>query len=447
MINKEHFKDSAWVAKNMRQLILVSSVITIIFLFLPWTQNIQTTGVVTTLRPSERPQSIQTVISGQILKWYVKDGDWVEEGDTIAVLTEIKSEYLDPDLIGQTSTQIRAKENSILSYSAKVNAINQQITQLEANRDFAIQKAKVKLQQEKLKYNSEFAETQAANINLKIAQQQLVRDSLLSIKEIKSPLDVENRRVKYQEALAKKMIQEAKLNMATNAIENARIELQNIDAEYGEKLAKAESERYSAISAQMDTETEVSKLRNQYSNYQIRNGFYVVKAPQNGLVSQTLSNGVGIAVSEGQALCTIVPSEINLAVELFVKPVDMPLIEIGAPTQFVFDGWPTMVFSGWPQLSYGTFPGEIYAVDNALQPNGNYRVLVKMSADKKVWPQQLKIGVGARAYMLLKTVPVWYEIWRQLSGFPPDFYHNNRVKVGATNKTDSPKKETEKKEK
>jgi multidrug resistance efflux pump len=414
-------------------------------MFLPWTQNVQTTGVVTTLRPSERPQSIQTVISGQILKWYVKDGDQVNEGDTIAVLTETKSEYLDPDLIDQTSTQIKAKENSILSYSAKVNAINQQITQLEANRDFAIQKARVKLQQEKLRYNSEFAEMQAANINLKIAQQQLVRDSLLSLKQIKSPLDVENRRVKFQEALAKKLIQEAKLNMATNAIENARIELKNIDAEYGEKLAKAESERYSAISAQMDTETEVSKLRNLYSNYQIRNGFYVVKAPQKGLVSQTLSNGVGIAVSEGQALCTIVPSEINLAVELFVKPIDMPLIEIGAPAQFVFDGWPTMVFSGWPDLSYGTFPGEIYAVDNALQPTGNYRVLVKMAVDKKQWPEQLKIGVGARAYMLLKTVPVWYEIWRQLSGFPPDFYHNNRTRVSNTPKTEDKKKDFSKK--
>jgi multidrug resistance efflux pump len=286
---------------------------------------------------------------------------------------------------------------------------------------------------------------QAANINLKIAQQQLVRDSLLSLKQIKSPLDVENRRVKFQEALAKKLIQEAKLNMATNAIENARIELKNIDAEYGEKLAKAESERYSAISAQMDTETEVSKLRNLYSNYQIRNGFYVVKAPQKGLVSQTLSNGVGIAVSEGQALCTIVPSEINLAVELFVKPIDMPLIEIGAPAQFVFDGWPTMVFSGWPDLSYGTFPGEIYAVDNALQPTGNYRVLVKMAVDKKQWPEQLKIGVGARAYMLLKTVPVWYEIWRQLSGFPPDFYHNNRTRVSNTPKTEDKKKDFSKK--
>lgn len=445
MINNIHFQDSPWVALYTRRLIIVGTIITIIFLFLPWTQNVQTTGVVTTLRPSERPQSIQTVISGQILKWYVKDGDQVNEGDTIAVLTETKSEYLDPDLIDQTSTQIKAKENSILSYSAKVNAINQQITQLEANRDFAIQKARVKLQQEKLRYSSEFAEMQAANINLKIAQQQLVRDSLLSMKQIKSPLDVENRRVKYQEALAKKLIQEAKLNMATNAIENARIELKNIDAEYGEKLAKAESERYSAISAQMDTETEVSKLRNLYSNYQIRNGFYVVKAPQKGLVSQTLSNGVGIAVSEGQALCNIVPSEINLAVELFVKPIDMPLIEIGAPAQFVFDGWPTMVFSGWPDLSYGTFPGEIYAVDNALQPSGNYRVLVKMAVDKKQWPEQLKIGVGARSYMLLKTVPVWYEIWRQLSGFPPDFYHNNRTRVSNAPKVEDKKKDSSKK--
>ena len=426
MINNQYYNDSPWVGQRFRRLIIIVGIVGLIFLFLPWTQNIQSNGVVTTLRPNERPQSIQTMISGKIKKWYVKDGDIVKEGDTIVVLTEIKNEYLDPGLLGQTSNQIKAKENSILSYSSKVDAINKQITQLEANRDFAIRKAQVKVQQENLRYNSELAEMKAAEINLKIAKQQLVRDSLLRIKEIKSPLDVENRRVKYQEALAKYMIQEAKLDMAKNAIENAKIELANINAEYGEKLAKTESERYSAISAQMDTETEVSKLRNKYSNFSIRNDFYVIRAPQAGLVSQTLSNGVGIAVKEGQALCTIVPSKINLAVELFVNPVDMPLIEKGAPVQFVFDGWPTMVFSGWPQMSYGTFPGEIYAIDNALQANGKYRVLVRMSMDKKLWPEQLKIGVGARAYMLLKTVPVWYELWRQLSGFPPDYYHNGR---------------------
>jgi hypothetical protein len=100
-----------------------------------------------------------------------------------------------------------------------------------------------------------------------------------------------------------------------------------------------------------------------------------------------------------------------------------------------------MVFSGWPRLSYGTFPGDVYAIDNALQANGKYRILVKMRAEQKRWPAQLKIGVGARSYMLLKTVPVWYEIWRQLSGFPPDFYHNGRKSEVSSTKEQKNKSE------
>ncbi len=426
MVNQDFYSDSPWAGKRLQRIILIIISCFIAFLFLPWTQNIQSDGVVTTLRPNERPQSVQPVIAGQIIKWYVKDGDLVKEGDTICVIGEVKSEYLDPGLIGQTSAQIQAKENSVLSYSSKIDAINNQITQLEANRDFSIQKAKVKFEQEQFKYQSEMAELKAAEVNAKIALQQLVRDSLLGQKQIKSPLDIENRRVKYQEANAKLQIHKAKLDIARNAIENARIELQNIKVEYGEKLAKTESDRYTAISSQMETESEIAKLRNQYSNYLIRNGFYVIRAPQDGMISQTLSNGVGITVKEGQSICTIVPSNVNLAVELFIKPVDMPLIEIGSPVQVIFDGWPTMVFSGWPEMTYGTFPGKIYAVDNVLNEKGYYRVLVKADDGKKPWPRELKIGVGSMSFMLLKRVPVWYELWRQLNGFPPDYYHNNR---------------------
>ena len=34
----------------------------------------------------------------------------------------------------------------------------------------------------------------------------------------------------------------------------------------------------------------------------------------------------------------------------------------------------------------------------------------------------LKTGTGARGFALLNTVPVWYELWRQINGFPPDYY-------------------------
>jgi len=32
------------------------------------------------------------------------------------------------------------------------------------------------------------------------------------------------------------------------------------------------------------------------------------------------------------------------------------------------------------------------------------------------------MGSGADGIALLNDVPVWYEIWRQLNGFPADYY-------------------------
>ena len=36
--------------------------------------------------------------------------------------------------------------------------------------------------------------------------------------------------------------------------------------------------------------------------------------------------------------------------------------------------------------------------------------------------KELKIGAGTQGIALLKNVPVWYELWRNVNGFPPDFY-------------------------
>jgi hypothetical protein len=49
-------------------------------------------------------------------------------------------------------------------------------------------------------------------------------------------------------------------------------------------------------------------------------------------------------------------------------------------------------------------------------------VLIKEDPTEKPWPKQLKIGTGAQGIALLKDVPVWYELWRNINGFPPDYY-------------------------
>ena len=68
-------------------------IVVIILLFLPWTQNIRAKGMVTTLRQEERPQELNTVLAGKVVKWYVKEGDFVKAGDTILQLGEVKVDY------------------------------------------------------------------------------------------------------------------------------------------------------------------------------------------------------------------------------------------------------------------------------------------------------------------------------------------------------------------
>ena len=55
----------------------------VLCLFLPWTQNIQSKGKVTTVNPGQRPQSIESTIAGRIEKWYVREGQFVKIDDLL----------------------------------------------------------------------------------------------------------------------------------------------------------------------------------------------------------------------------------------------------------------------------------------------------------------------------------------------------------------------------
>ena len=63
------------------------------------------------------------------------------------------------------------------------------------------------------------------------------------------------------------------------------------------------------------------------------------------------------------------PEKFDGAIQMYVKPIDLPLLQKGQKVMIQFDGWPAIVFSGWPGISYGTFMGEILAIDNFISDN------------------------------------------------------------------------------
>jgi len=415
--------------KIIKKILAATALLVLFFLFLPWTQNIKGSGYVTTLKPNQRPQEIQTAIAGRIEKWFVKEGDFVKKGDTILFISEIKEDYLDPDLINNTGKQVKAKENAAQSYVQKAMALDNQMSAIEREKSLKIQQAKNKLSQAHLKVKSDSIEFEAAKTQLKIARTQFNRSVTLNKEGLKPLSDVEEKRLKLQDTEAKIITSENKYMASKNEVLNVTMELSRINAEYSEKSAKASSDKQTALSSQFDTEAQVNKLKNQYKNYQIRNGLYYITAPQDGYVNRTIRSGIGETMKEGTAVVNIMPANFEIAIETYIDPIDFPLINKGEKVRVWFDGWPTIVFSGWPGTSYGTFGGIIVAKENFISENGKYRILIAPDPTDKKWPELLSIGAGAQTLALLDDVPIWFEIWRTLNGFPPNFYKNqNNIK-------------------
>jgi multidrug resistance efflux pump len=419
LTNRQHHK-------ILNKIIAGVSIIGLVALFLPWTQNISGSGSVTTLKPNQRPQSIQSVISGRIEKWYVQEGDYVKKGDTILFISEIKEDYMDPNLVANTKNQVNAKKQSLQSYGSKVSTLSTQIQSIENEKKLKLEQAQNKIKQSLLKIKSDSMDLLAVKTQLKIANTQYNRSLQLNKEGLKPVTDVEEKRLKLQEVEAKIITQENKFLTSKNEYINAKVEINRIAAEYAEKVSKAESDQFTALSNQYDTEAQVSKLENQYANYSIRNGMYYIKAAQNGYINRTLQSGLGETIKEGTPIATIMPAEYDIAVETFVNPIDLPLLKKGEKVRVWFDGWPTIVFSGWPDMSYGTFGGRVVAIENFISDNGKYRVLIAPDPTEDKWPKQLSIGSGAQTIALLDTVPIWFEIWRTLNGFPPNYYKTEK---------------------
>lgn len=363
-------------------------------LFLPWQQNIRGAGQVTALNPANRPQTVETVIAGRIQKWFVREGDLVKKGDTIVTISEVKEKYFDPQLLSRLNQQIIAKESSLQSKNKKAEALQRQIDALREGMKLKVDQSKAKLEAERIKYQN--------------AENQFQRNKKL-YEAGNIPL------TKFQEV-------EYKFQGSLAEYTSAKIELDRTQAEYLDKIAKAESDLSNTRAEAFDTEVDILKSRNEFTNTQIRSGQYQVVAPQDGYIVKAVRAGIGETVKEGDAICTIMPEASDMAVEMYVKAMDVPLIARGRKVRIQFDGWPALQFSGWPSVSVGTFGGVVKVIDYVNSKPGEFRILVVPDTQDEHWPAQLRIGSGTKGWVMLDNVPVWYELWRQLNGFPPSLY-------------------------
>lgn len=375
--------------------------------FIPWQQNLRGKGVVSALSPMDRSQALPSRIDGRVERWFVAEGQFVAKGSPIVQISEIKDEYLDPEVLPRTQEQLDATARSNDDKRAKAAALSAQIEALEQGLEVKLRQAANKLAQVR-------AELEQATVEDSVARDQYDRREAL----FKSPLglaslnDLQAARVKAQSTAAK-------LVEKQNSLRNAELEFDMLRAETREKIEKARSDRSATLAEVADGEGKVASLRNKVASLEQRQSFYTIDAPQDVYVVKAMKQGVGEVVKAGEAVVSVQAAAPRQAVELFLRPMDVPLVKRGRKVRLQFDGWPALQFSGWPSVSVGTFGGQIAVIDQFASANGQFRALIVPDPDDEPWPAQLRLGSGVNGWAMLDEVPLWFELWRQLNGFPP----------------------------
>ncbi|MBC7388935.1 MAG: HlyD family efflux transporter periplasmic adaptor subunit [Opitutaceae bacterium] len=388
-------------------------------LFLPWTQNIKGKGKITAFSPQGRTQAIPSLITGRISKWHISEGQRVTKGDTIVTLEETKEKFLDPRMLERLASQIKSKKSSIGANRAKAQAYSSQIEILKLTSNLSFSKTQNKVEQARQKVRIDSMDLEAVKFENKVQITQLERTEGLLKQGLKSLTETENKRSKYQESMAKLNSAHNKLAYSIQDLQNALIELNTVRAEYQDKIFKAMAEYEATISYVFTAEAEIMKMDNELESLRLRSGFYFILAPQDGFVIKATQAGLGDVVKENEAVINILPINREMAAEIYLRPIDIPLIKSGAPVRLQFEGWPVIVFSGWQGASFGTFGGIVKVVDK-VDTDGLYRLLVVPDDSNKKWPEILPMGSGVKAWAMLNDVSIWYEIWREMNGFPPN---------------------------
>ena len=177
--------------------------------------------------------------------------------------------------------------------------------------------------------------------------------------------------------------------------------------------AKIEYKRYLAKEAA--SAASLAKAEVKFSRQQTQ----LITAPRDGTILRVLHGAGSVFVKKGDVLARFVPDAAEPAVEIFVSGNDLPLIEPGREVRLQFEGWPAVQVSGWPSIAIGTFAGKVSIVDPSASSNGKFRVIVVPQEGEK-WPSNTYLRQGTRVYgwVLLNTVKLGFEIWRQFNGFP-----------------------------
>jgi len=434
---------SSRLARRIAHLLSLTMLIAVALMAIaPWQQNVKGTGDVIAPAPEEREQVLEAPIKGRIVDWGpgIFENARVERGQMIAEIRDLDAAYAErlenkrrnmEQTVAAAAAQVDAGQRIFEAAQTVAETFEQQLQEYQSikERTAVYEQFYVDAADRKVAGEAEMLRQYQAAIPQLEAEAQRTRNlfergniALQKLQEVERKLAESQAKVRYGEEQvaaaqaglrAKTEEREAKLDKAGADIEEVQAKLRKARGDVSKAqsdLAKSEQELAKAQKDLVDAEIDVA-----------RQGTRFITAPCDGYIVKINPNQGTAVLKEGDPICTIVPETSERIVQLWLDGNDAPLVEPGRHVRLQFEGWPALQFAGWPSVAVGTFGGEVLSVDATDNGAGKFRVLIGPDPDSEPWPEQrfLRQGVRSNGWVLLNRVPLWYEVWRQLNGFPP----------------------------
>ena len=353
--------------------------------------------------PVGNVKMVQSPNKGVIKELYVKEGDFVEQGQTLLLLDTTKTQA-DVD---QLRKQVAYYDMTVKRLQAEMNdepfvpPVSEDLDKKDVESQQALyQSRRVKLAADQQKNAAAIAQEQAAIQSAMATQQKFV--SMLAVaKEKEARLED----LYKTDAVSYFQLLEAR---------QTRVEYQKSAEAVTEEIAKERAKLAEAMDNQATTDsayrqetmTQLVEAKKQLNTHQEEltkatetNAQSIITAPVSGRINQLAVHTVGGVVSEAQSLMMVVPEDAVMEIEVYADNKDIGFIEVGQAAEVKVE---TFNFQKFGMVNAEVTEISPDAIDDAKDKDKDKKYRLYLSAEKDDSGITIQPGMNVTAEIKIK---------------------------------------------
>src|SRR5687768_4375183 len=166
-------------------------VFALVIAFVPWTQTITSTGQLSAYSPYERPQDIESQITGRLKKWHVYEGVRVKQGELILEMDDVDPNFMAPELLVLLERQKAALEQNRTAALDRADQLTDRIKQMQNLVKAAVPSAEARVSESNNRVRAAEQRIIGAKIGLDTAELNVNRMQELASRGLASQRELE----------------------------------------------------------------------------------------------------------------------------------------------------------------------------------------------------------------------------------------------------------------